>query len=71
MNKSFQRMSQSLRFKNSIVGFCRILEVHPQEKNQDFMHPHFHVILAVRSSYFKIFISSKMNGKKCENRFKS
>ena len=65
MNKSFQRMSQSLRFKNSIVGFCRILEVHPQEKNQDFMHPHFHVILAVRSSYFKIFISSKMNGKKC------
>ena len=46
-------MSQSLRFKNSIVGFCRILEVHPQEKNQDFMHPHFHVILAVRSSYFK------------------
>ena len=53
MNKSFQRMSQSLRFKNSIVGFCRILEVHPQEKNQDFMHPHFHVILAVRSSYFK------------------
>ena len=32
MNKSFQRMSQSLRFKNSIVGFCRILEVHPQEK---------------------------------------
>ena len=34
MNKSFQRMSQSLRFKNSIVGFCRILEVHPQRKTK-------------------------------------
>ena len=34
MNKSFKRMSQSLRFKNSIVGFCRILEVHPQRKTK-------------------------------------
>ena len=41
MNKSFQRMSQSLRFKNSIVGFCRILEVHPQEKKPRFYAPAF------------------------------
>ena len=34
MNKSFQRMSQSLRFKNSIVGFCRILEVHLKRKTK-------------------------------------
>ena len=53
MNKAFVRMERSVRFKNSIVGFCKILEVHPQENNSQFMHPHFHVVLAVRSSYFK------------------
>lgn len=53
LNKSFKRLIESVRYKNSIAGFCKILEVHPQEDNTKFTHPHFHVILAVRSSYFK------------------
>lgn len=53
MNKAFKRMHETIRFKNSIAGFCRILEVHPQKDNPNYTHPHFHCVLAVRSSYFK------------------
>ena len=53
MNKSFERMTKTIRYKNSVAGHCKILEVHPQKDNSDYMHPHFHVVLAVRSSYFK------------------
>ena len=53
MNKAFKRMHETIRFKNAIAGFCRILEIHPQKDDSNFTHPHFHCILAVRSSYFK------------------
>lgn len=53
MNKAFEKVVRSVRFKNSIAGHCKILEVHPQKDNPEYMHPHFHVVLAVRSSYFK------------------
>ncbi len=53
MNKSFERMTKTIRYKNSVAGHCKILEIHPQKDNSDYMHPHFHVVLAVRSSYFK------------------
>lgn len=53
MNKSFKQMTKSIRYKNSVSGHCKILEIHPQKDNSDYMHPHFHVVLAVRSSYFK------------------
>lgn len=53
MNKSFKQMTKSIRYKNSIAGHCKILEIHPQEDNPYYTHPHFHVVLAVRSSYFK------------------
>lgn len=53
MNKSFERMTKTIRYKNSVSGHCKILEIHPQKDNSDYMHPHFHIVLAVRSSYFK------------------
>ncbi len=53
MNKAFERMSRSVRFKNSIAGHCKILEIHPQKDDNNFTHPHFHCLLAVRTSYFK------------------
>ena len=31
MNKAFKRMHETIRFKNAIAGFCRILEIHPQK----------------------------------------
>lgn len=52
MNKSFQRMSQTKRFKNSILGFLRVLEYTVEKKRKDYMHPHFHAMLAVDPNYF-------------------
>ena len=36
MNKSFKSLTKSIRFKNSIAGHCKILEVHPQKDNLDY-----------------------------------
>ena len=53
MNKAFKRMHETIRFKNAIAGFCRIFRNTPSKDDSNFTHPHFHCILAVRSSYFK------------------
>ncbi len=37
MNKSFERMTQRDRFKNSILGFMRALEFPPQKDNNEFI----------------------------------
>ena len=52
MNKAFERMSQTKRFRNSILGFMRALEYPPQKDNKEYMHPHFHCLLVVPSKYF-------------------
>ena len=52
MNNSFARMSKTNRFKNSILGFMRALEIPPQKDNNEYMHPHFHCLLVVPSVYF-------------------
>jgi plasmid rolling circle replication initiator protein Rep len=52
MNQSFQRFHQTKRFKNSILGFLRVLEYTVEKKRKDYMHPHFHVMLAVNPDYF-------------------
>jgi plasmid rolling circle replication initiator protein Rep len=53
MNKAFEKMSRSIRYKNSIAGHCKILEIHPQHKKPSYFHPHFHLLIAVRRSYFE------------------
>ena len=52
MSKSFQRMKQTVKWKNSILGFLRVLEYTIQKDNQDMIHPHFHILLVVEPSYF-------------------
>lgn len=58
MNAAFKRMVETKRFKNSILGFMRALEIPPQkykdtEKfNYDFVHPHFHCLFVVPAQYF-------------------
>jgi plasmid rolling circle replication initiator protein Rep len=52
MNKSFQRMKETKRFKNSILGFLRVLEYTIEKKRKDYIHPHFHCMLAVEPKYF-------------------
>ena len=52
MNKSFAKMIETKRFKNSILGFMRALEIPPQKDNNEYIHPHFHCLLVVPSKYF-------------------
>lgn len=52
MNKSFERMTQTKRFKSSIMGFMRALEIPPQKDNNEYIHPHFHCLFVVPAKYF-------------------
>ena len=52
MNKSFAKMIKYDRFKNSILGFMRALEIPPQKDNNEYIHPHFHCLFVVPAKYF-------------------
>lgn len=54
MQQSFGRMVQTQKWKKSILGYCRVLEItKPKASSQKGkIHPHFHVLLAVKPSYF-------------------
>ena len=52
MNKSFQRMKETKRFQNSILGYLRVLEYTVEKKRKDYIHPHFHILLSVETKYF-------------------
>jgi plasmid rolling circle replication initiator protein Rep len=53
MNTAFKRLQQSKRFKDSILGYLRVLEYTVEKKRKDYIHPHFHILLAVEPRYFK------------------
>lgn len=55
LNQSFQRLHQTKRFKNSILGYFKGLELIGDNtfKRAGEAHPHFHVLLLVNPSYFK------------------
>ena len=54
MQQSFGRMIKTKKWQKSILGYCRVLEItKPKAISQkDKIHPHFHVLLAVKPSYF-------------------
>jgi plasmid rolling circle replication initiator protein Rep len=52
MQKSFERMSKTVKFKKSVVGFLRVLEFTREKGAKDVFHPHFHILLVVEPSYF-------------------
>lgn len=53
MNKAWDRFSKRKWFKELVVGFIRFTEVTRDEKRPNtHAHPHFHVMLLVKSSYF-------------------
>lgn len=52
MNKSFEKLSRNVRFKNSVIGWSRILEYPPQKDNAEFINLHFHCVLVVKPEYF-------------------
>lgn len=55
MNKGWQRLIQTKRFRDVVDGFIRTTEVtRPKKVGQEMdAHPHFHAMLLVKSTYFK------------------
>lgn len=51
MNKAFNNMMKLERMKN-VIGYVRNVEVTKPE-DEMYCHPHFHILLAVKSTYFK------------------
>jgi len=52
MNASWQRMIQTVAFKNGIAGFIRTTEVTRGKDGNMRAHPHYHALLLVKPSYF-------------------
>lgn len=56
MQKSFHKFVNYKRFKDSVLGFFRALEVtrnnRTRSKSYGTFHPHFHCVLAVPENYF-------------------
>lgn len=50
MNKAWDRLCKRKFFKEQILGFIRSTEVTKNNNNE--AHPHFHVLLHVKNSYF-------------------
>lgn len=51
MTKAFNRLIKYKAVSQNIIGYMRATEVTVNEKDNSF-HPHFHVLLMVKSSYF-------------------
>jgi len=52
LNESFKRMSKTKEYKDTILGHFKALEIVGDETPSGEVHPHFHIILIVNSSYF-------------------
>ena len=53
MNIAFKRMYQLDVMKKYVLGFVRNVEVTRDKTVSDYCHPHFHIIIMVKSTYFQ------------------
>jgi plasmid rolling circle replication initiator protein Rep len=53
MNKAYEKMFRWQRLKKSVLGWSRILEYPPQKNNPSMIHPHYHCLICVSTSYFR------------------
>jgi len=52
LNDSFKRMSKTKAYKNTILGHFKALELLGNNTKNGEAHPHFHILLIVKKSYF-------------------
>jgi len=52
-NKAWQRMTQTKRWRNSILGYIKAIEIPFQKTDKDYINLHAHCLLIVPSVYFK------------------
>ena len=53
MNKAFNEMTRTKRFKNAILGYFKSIEILGDKTPKGQAHPHFHILLIVKENYFK------------------
>ena len=53
MNKSFQRLAQTKAYRNAVLGHFKSIEILGDKTPKGQAHPHFHILLIVKESYFK------------------
>ena len=53
MNKSFNEMTRTKAFNNAILGYFKSIEILGDKTPKGQAHPHFHILLVVKESYFK------------------
>ena len=53
MNKSFNEMTRTKAFNNAVLGYFKSLELLGDKTPKGQAHPHFHILLVVKESYFK------------------
>lgn len=52
MQRAFNAMARYKRFRGSVLGYMRALEIFGDDTPMGEAHPHFHCLLAVPSTYF-------------------
>lgn len=52
LTKSFDRLIRRAKVKKNLIGFMRATEVTYNQSRDDY-HPHLHILLMVKSTYFK------------------
>ena len=53
MNKSFNEMTKTKAFNNAVLGYFKSIEILGDKTPNGQAHPHFHILLIVKESYFK------------------
>jgi len=53
MNTALNKLTKTKEFNRSIIGWIRTTEVTKEKEREGYAHPHFHVLLMVKPSYFK------------------
>jgi len=51
-NRAFQRMTQTKRWRNSILGYIKAIEIPFQKNNNNYINLHAHCLLIVPTTYF-------------------
>lgn len=51
--KAFDRLFKRTKVKKNLLGFLRATEVTVEEEREGYYHPHLHILMMMKSSYFQ------------------
>lgn len=53
LTKSFDKLFRRAKIKKNLLGFLRATEVTVEEEREGYYHPHLHILMMIKSSYFQ------------------